>query len=142
MVASIPQCAAASVMSSRRSREGPQEKELGGPVGITSSVSRTDVTTVLAKAYPDRNPNARSGLGNRYSQYAPASFNGRLAYAHVGKSSEGYPGCRENLRAIRSTDSSSVTSTNASTSIQARSTDSGPTRNWSEPSTTKAKRTS
>ena len=36
--------------------------------------------------YPDPNPNARSGLGNRYSQYAPAGFNGRFAYVHLGKS--------------------------------------------------------
>ena len=34
--------------------------------------------------YPDRNPNARSGLGNLYSQYAPAGFNGRFLYVRLG----------------------------------------------------------
>lgn len=33
--------------------------------------------------YPDENPNARSGLGNKYSQYSPAGFNGRFAYLRV-----------------------------------------------------------
>ena len=38
----------------------------------------------LPDTYPDENPNARSGLGNRYSQYAPAGFNGRFVYVKVG----------------------------------------------------------
>ena len=38
----------------------------------------------LLDTYPDENPNARSGLGNRYSQYAPAGFNGRFVYVKVG----------------------------------------------------------
>ncbi len=33
--------------------------------------------------YPDPNPNARTGLGNRYSQYSPAGFNGRFLYAKL-----------------------------------------------------------
>ena len=32
---------------------------------------------------PEENPNARTGLGNRYSQYAPGGFNGRFAYLKV-----------------------------------------------------------
>ncbi len=38
----------------------------------------------LFDTYPDENPNARSGLGNRYSQYAPAGFNGRFLYVKLG----------------------------------------------------------
>ena len=59
-----------------------------------------------------------------------------------GSPSEAYPDRCENLRAIRSTDSSPVSSPSASTSIHARSTDSGPTWNRSDPWTTNAKRTS
>ena len=40
----------------------------------------------LLDTYPDRNPNARSGLGNLYSQYAPAGFNGRFVYAKLAVS--------------------------------------------------------
>ena len=40
----------------------------------------------LLDTYPDRNPNARRGLGNLYSQYAPAGFNGRFLYAKLAVS--------------------------------------------------------
>ena len=40
----------------------------------------------LLDNYPDENPNARSGLGNLYSQYAPAGFNGRFLYARLAVS--------------------------------------------------------
>ena len=32
---------------------------------------------------PDENPNAASGVGNQYSQWAPGGFNGRFAYFRV-----------------------------------------------------------
>ncbi len=33
--------------------------------------------------YPELNPNRFTGLGNKYSQYAPAGFNGRFAYLRI-----------------------------------------------------------
>ncbi|MDA8016700.1 MAG: TonB-dependent receptor [Thermoanaerobaculia bacterium] len=34
--------------------------------------------------YPDENPNAAAGVGNRYSQYTPFGFNGGFWYAKMG----------------------------------------------------------
>ncbi len=37
----------------------------------------------LLDTYPDENRGARSGVGNRYSQYSPFGFNGTFVYARV-----------------------------------------------------------
>ena len=34
--------------------------------------------------YPDENPNAAAGVGNRYSQFTPFGFNGGFWYARMG----------------------------------------------------------
>ena len=47
---------------------------------LTDSVALTLAADNLFDEVPQRNPNARSGLGNLYSQYAPAGFNGRFAF--------------------------------------------------------------
>ena len=55
-----------------------------GAFDTSLSYSATDSLTLTLAAEnlfdntPARNPNARSGLGNLYSQYAPAGFNGRF----------------------------------------------------------------
>ena len=45
---------------------------------VTDSLTLTLAAENLFDTTPERNPNARSGLGNLYSQYAPAGFNGRF----------------------------------------------------------------
>ena len=47
---------------------------------ITGALTVTLAAENLFDKTPERNPNARTGLGNLYSQYAPAGFNGRFAF--------------------------------------------------------------
>ena len=47
---------------------------------LTDSLAVSLTAENLFDETPDRNPNARTGLGNLYSQYAPAGFNGRLVF--------------------------------------------------------------
>ena len=47
---------------------------------VSDSLTVTLAAENLFDKTPERNPNARTGLGNRYSQYAPAGFNGRFAF--------------------------------------------------------------
>lgn len=47
---------------------------------VTDSLSLTLAAENLFDTTPQRNPNARSGLGNLYSQYAPGGFNGRFVF--------------------------------------------------------------
>ncbi len=47
---------------------------------VTDSLTVTLAAENLFDETPERNPNARTGLGNLYSQYAPAGFNGRFAF--------------------------------------------------------------
>ena len=49
----------------------------------TDSLTITLAAENLFDTTPERNPNARSGLGNLYSQYAPAGFNGRFAFVKL-----------------------------------------------------------
>ena len=37
----------------------------------------------ILDTYPDLNPNRFTGLGNKYSQYAPGGFNGRFVYLRI-----------------------------------------------------------
>ena len=46
---------------------------------LTAAWTLTLAVENLLDETPERNPNARTGLGNLYSQYAPAGFNGRFA---------------------------------------------------------------
>ena len=61
-----------------------------GMVDAMVHYAATDSLTVTLGAEnlfdetPEENPNARTGLGNRFSQYAPGGFNGRFAYVRVG----------------------------------------------------------
>ncbi len=61
-----------------------------GMVDVLVHYVATDSLTVtfgaenLFDETPEENPNARTGLGNRFSQYAPGGFNGRFAYVKVG----------------------------------------------------------
>ena len=59
----------------------------GIDVSVRYAVSERMTLTVAAdnvlNGVPDENPNAVSGLGNRYSQYAPAGFNGRFAFVKL-----------------------------------------------------------
>ena len=50
---------------------------------LTDALTLTVAAENLFNETPERNPNARTGLGNRYSQYAPAGFNGRFAYVKL-----------------------------------------------------------
>ena len=47
--------------------------------GITAIVGAANLTDET----PDRNPGAASGVGNRFSQYAPGGFNGRYTYLRL-----------------------------------------------------------
>lgn len=47
---------------------------------MTDSLALTLAVENLFDTTPERNPNARSGLGNLYSQYAPGGFNGRFVF--------------------------------------------------------------
>ena len=57
--------------------------DAGARYTLGNGVALTLGSDNLLDTYPDRNPNARSGLGNLYSQYAPAGFNGRFLYAKL-----------------------------------------------------------
>ena len=57
--------------------------DAGARYNLGSGVALTLGSDNLLGNYPDKNPNARSGLGNLYSQYAPAGFNGRFLYAKL-----------------------------------------------------------
>lgn len=50
---------------------------------MTDSLALTLAVENLFDTTPGRNPNARSGLGNLYSQYAPGGFNGRFAFLRL-----------------------------------------------------------
>ena len=47
---------------------------------MSDSLTLTLAAENLFDSTPGRNPNARSGLGNLYSQYAPGGFNGRFVF--------------------------------------------------------------
>ena len=47
---------------------------------VTGALTLTLGAENLFARTPERNPNARSGLGNLYSQYAPGGFNGRFVF--------------------------------------------------------------
>ena len=47
---------------------------------MTGSLTMSLAAENLFDKTPERNPNARSGLGNLYSQYAPGGFNGRFVW--------------------------------------------------------------
>ena len=83
-------------VSARYSRHGgwyDSEENLDfdgyGTFDLAVSYSMRDSVTLTAAAEnlfdntPGRNPNARSGLGNLYSQYAPGGFNGRFVFLRV-----------------------------------------------------------
>ena len=50
---------------------------LGGDVQATLGADN------VLDAYPELNPNRFTGLGNKYSQYAPAGFNGRFMWLRI-----------------------------------------------------------
>ena len=50
---------------------------------ITNALTLTLAAENLFDTTPGRNPNARHGLGNLYSQYAPGGFNGRFAFVRL-----------------------------------------------------------
>ena len=50
---------------------------------VTGALTLTLAAENLFDTTPERNPNARTGLGNLYSQYAPGGFNGRFAFVRV-----------------------------------------------------------
>ena len=50
---------------------------------MTDSLTLTLAVENLFDTTPERNPNARSGLGNLYSQYAPGGFNGRFVFLRL-----------------------------------------------------------
>ncbi len=50
---------------------------LGGDIQATLGADN------VLDAYPELNPNRFTGLGNKYSQYAPAGFNGRFMWLRV-----------------------------------------------------------
>ena len=50
---------------------------------LTGTLTLTLAAENLLDTTPERNPNARTGLGNLYSQYAPGGFNGRLAFIRL-----------------------------------------------------------
>jgi len=60
-----------------------------GTFDAAASYSMTDSLTLTLAAEnaldktPGTNPNARSGLGNLYSQYAPGGFNGRFVFLRL-----------------------------------------------------------
>ena len=47
--------------------------------GILATVGADNILDT----YPELNPNRFTGLGNKYSQYAPAGFNGRFVYLRI-----------------------------------------------------------
>ena len=50
---------------------------------IQGGLSATVGADNVLDSYPELNPNRFAGLGNKYSQYAPAGFNGRFAYLRI-----------------------------------------------------------
>jgi iron complex outermembrane receptor protein len=55
--------------------------EMGFPFGdaVTLSVGAQNVLNT----YPDQNPGAVSGVGNRYGQFGPFGFNGGYYYTRI-----------------------------------------------------------
>ncbi|MDE2752597.1 MAG: TonB-dependent receptor, partial [Gemmatimonadota bacterium] len=51
--------------------------QLGGGIRLTLGADN------VLNTYPELNPNRFTGLGNKYSQYAPAGFNGRYMWLRV-----------------------------------------------------------
>ena len=51
--------------------------------GLAEDVRATLGADNVLDAYPELNPNRFTGLGNKYSQYAPAGFNGRYMWLRV-----------------------------------------------------------
>ncbi len=58
------------------------DAEIGYTVGSTGLSVVLGADNLLDET-PDENPNAAAGVGNQYSQFAPAGFNGRRLYARV-----------------------------------------------------------
>ncbi|MCA9644114.1 MAG: TonB-dependent receptor, partial [Myxococcales bacterium] len=50
------------------------------PMGMEITVGGQNVLDT----YPEENPGARAGVGNRYSQFTPFGFNGAFWYLRMG----------------------------------------------------------